>query len=569
VTARADGSPAASLAVAAKTGAAKTGAAKTGAAKTGAAQARSGPGTAAPAATGTAGPIWLPVLPALVTACVVAIGITVPSYWRDEGSTVAALDRPFGALLRMLGNVDAVHGTYYVVMWPLARLMGTGELVLRTPSLLAMAVAAGLVTAIGRRIASPVVGVAAGLVFAISPMVTEYGQMARSYAMVTLAAAITSYVLVRIFEDDSKRARWVWYGLGMAVLGALNIFALLLIPAHAVTMLLRYRGRAGEARRATFLRWLVAAGAAFVIDSPLINLSYHQRIQIAWVPPPNLESVGNVLDLLGPPWMTVAILATILAGGTVSLVGAVRARNRKAAGQVPAGAADTAAGAGAGAGVGWGPICSLCVPWLVLPPAVLLIASAVAKPVYTDRYILFCMPAFALLVGAGLVGLLRLPGPRAVGWVAALTAFVVMATLGYNLQVYYRQPAGHADNIRQADQIIAANARPGDELIYNWPLFMSISAAYPDGLGRLPDPQVKEAAIPSGTLAGTTVSHAVLLQRLAHVRRLWVIEVNGNPPETKLLAGLPLHLVWTWQTSDIWLNLYVRTPAPGHSQHAR
>jgi mannosyltransferase len=556
VTAQTGSSPAASLAVTAS-------------------KAGPGPSALTPEATRTApGPIWVPLLPAIVTACVVAIGITVPSYWRDEGSTVAALDRPFGALLRMLGNVDAVHGTYYVVMWPLARLLGTSELVLRTPSLLAMAVAAGVLTAIGRRLASPLVGLAAGLVFAISPMVTEYGQMARSYAMVTLAAAVTSYVLVRILTDDSKRLRWVWYGLGLAVLGALNIFALLLIPAHAVTMLLRYRGRPRGARRAAFACWLVAAGAAFVVDTPLINLSYHQRIQIAWVPPPNLESVGNVLDLLGPPWMTVAILATVLAGGTASLIGARRARVRAAAAAVQEKAVkekpvQQEAGQQKAGGVGWGPICALCVPWLVLPPAVLLIASALAEPVYTDRYILFCLPAYALIVGAALVGLIRLPGPRAVGLAVALTAFVVIATLGYSLQVYYRQPSGHADDIRQADQIIAASARPGDELIYNWPLFMSISDAYSGGLSRLPDPQIKEAAIPSGTLAGTTVSRAVLRQRLAHVKRLWIIEVNGNPPETKLLQGLPLHLVWTWQTSDIWLDLYVRVPAPGHSQHAR
>ena len=60
---------------------------------------------------------------------------------------MVAVQRPFGQLLRMLGNIDAVHGAYYVMMWVVVRLGGTGELVTRLPSALAMAGAA----AAGRR----------------------------------------------------------------------------------------------------------------------------------------------------------------------------------------------------------------------------------------------------------------------------------------------------------------------------------------------------------------------------------------------------------------------------------
>lgn len=42
----------------------------------------------------------------------------------------------------------------------------------------------------------------------------------------------------------------------------------------------------------------------------------------------------------------------------------------------------------------------LAVPWLVLPPLTLLAGSEV-KPVYSFRYITFCLPAVALLAGAG------------------------------------------------------------------------------------------------------------------------------------------------------------------------
>jgi mannosyltransferase len=503
------------------------------------------------AAGEAARPGWLPLLPAAVTAVVVAIGLTVPSYWRDEGATVAAVDRPLGALVRMLGNVDAVHGAYYLLLWPVAQLFGTGEVALRLPSLLAMAVAAGLITATGRRLASPTVGLLGGLIFALSPTVSEFGQMARSYGLVTMAAALASYALVRLLEQDASRARWLWYAVSLTVLGLLNIFALLLIPAHGITMLLRYRTRSADgARRIALRRWLIAAAAALVINLPLINLASHQRAQIMWVPPFSPSEIGNAADLLGPPWMTAGLALVLLAAGVLALV-------RRRAGNGGAGAS----GPGRPARTGWGAVSALSLPWLIVPPLVLMVATVVYVPVYTQRYILFCMPAAALMTAVAIGELARVPRRRVTGWVAA-TALLAVVALGFSLQVQYRQPGGHADDIREADAIIAAAARPGDVLAYRWPVFMPISAAYPYGMGRLPDIMVGRAAIPSGTLAGTPASLAVMRQRIRHAKRFWLVQVSGITPEPRLLDGLHMRLVWTWNTSDMWLQLYAHGPVP-------
>jgi mannosyltransferase len=507
---------------------------------------------AAPVADGSATrSIWLPALPVAVTAVVVAIGLAVPSYWRDEAATVAAVHRPLGALVRMLGNVDAVHGTYYLLLWPVAQLFGTGEAALRTPSLLAMAVAAGLVTATGRRIASPAVGMLGGLIFAVSPTVSEFGQMARSYALVTMMAALASYALVRLLEQDSSRIRCLWYAVSLTVLGALNIFALLLIPAHGITMLLRYRTRsAAGARRLALRRWLIATGAALAINLPLIDLASHQRQQVMWLPDFTPSEIGNAADQLGGPWMTAGLALVLVAGGILALT-------RRRAGNGGSGASGPDR-----PGTGWGAVSALCVPWLVVPPLVLLVATVVFTPVYDQRYILFCMPAAALMAAVAIGELARVPGSRVTGWVVAATAIVLVAALGFTLQVQYRQPWGHADDIRAADSIIAATARPGDVLAYRWPVFMPISDAYANGLGRLPDIQVGRAAIPSGTLAGTPASLAAMRQRIRRARRFWLVQVSEITPDPRLLDGLDMHMVWTWQVSDMWLQLYVHGPAP-------
>src|SRR5580658_8341540 len=119
------------------------------------------------------GPVWAMVLPPLVALVLSLWDITTPSFWRDEAATIAADKRPFGDMIRMLGHVDAVHGAYYIMMWPLLHLFGAGEFIMRLPSALAAGVIAAFVAAIGRRVVSPWAGLATGLLFAVLPVASR------------------------------------------------------------------------------------------------------------------------------------------------------------------------------------------------------------------------------------------------------------------------------------------------------------------------------------------------------------------------------------------------------------
>ncbi|HKB29740.1 MAG TPA: glycosyltransferase family 39 protein, partial [Streptosporangiaceae bacterium] len=153
------------------------------------------------ARTGTGGrslwPVWMPIVPALVTLAVTLWRIGAASFWRDEAATLTAARRQLPEMIRMFARVDAVHGAYYLVIWPLAHLFGTSEFVMRLPSAIAMAAAAFGTAVIGRRLGSPQTGLLAGLVFAALPMTSRFGQEARSYAMVTAVAVLASYLLLR------------------------------------------------------------------------------------------------------------------------------------------------------------------------------------------------------------------------------------------------------------------------------------------------------------------------------------------------------------------------------------
>ena len=177
---------------------------------------------------------WL-AAPPTVTLIVGLWGVTARPYWGDEIDTVSAVSRSLPQLARLLGHVDAVHGLYYLLLWPVARVVGTGELALRLPSVAAMAAAAFGVTVIGRTLRSARAGVCAGLVFAALPIVTQQAHDARPYAMVTAAAVLASYLLLRAVADP-RPARWACYGLSLALVGYLELLALLVVAAHAVTL---------------------------------------------------------------------------------------------------------------------------------------------------------------------------------------------------------------------------------------------------------------------------------------------------------------------------------------------
>lgn len=488
-----------------------------------------------------AGPAWARWLPPALALLVSLWGITTPSFWRDEAATIAAVRRPLGDMIRMLGNVDAVHAAYYLMIWPIEHLLGPGALVLRLPSAVAVAVGAAAVAATGRRLISPWAGLAAGLLYAVLPVTSRYGQEARSYAMVMAVAAIASYLLVRALgAEQPRQRRWLaGYGASIAALGILNIFGLLLIPAHAVMMgLFCRRDFRDPAIKRVAVGWLAAVAAGVIVASPLLVLGWLQRGQIAWLGVNTSTSGLNTLfSLSGSYLVTTTVLAVIV----VALVLASETSREKRQAAWP------------------GRLAQLSVPWLVVPPLVLFVASQV-QPVYTARYILICIPALALIGGAAIASYSRIAG--------AITLAVVLVA-GATSQVGQRTTAGHYDDILALDQIVAANARPGDVVLYTNPNAESFGAAYSYGLGKLPNIALKQGPIPSGTLAGTTASVATIRARLGNAKRVWVVEINSFTVDPQLLGlnglpvsatpimdGLPLQFSNYWHERGDYLALF-------------
>lgn len=473
---------------------------------------------------------WLAIIPALITLAVTLYRVQTPSFTRDEGATLLAVHRSFPQLVRMLGNIDVVHGEYYAVIWVVTRVAGYSALAVRFPSAVAMAVASGAVTLIGQRLVSGHAGLAAGLVTAVLPSVSFFAEDAREYAMEAGLAAVASYLLIRALDADRSRRGWlVGYGVVLAALALGNLFSLLIIPAHAVVLYAwRRRGLSRDAVRG----WLAAAIAAVVVAIPVAATAATQLHQFQWIKRPGIVAVISLAGLAGRPPLFFAALLIIMAALAVGVAGG---RSRLAR-DWPHG------------------LVALAVPWLLLPPALLLGVSFI-HPVFVFRYIAFCIPAAALLIGTALAAL---------GRIASIVALVLLVFLGVPTQASERGPLGHGYDIRGADQIVAAHERPGDALlnVRYWPMKWGggiergLESEYPFGLSRLHDISQGVAPAPSASLGGTFAPRNVVRQRLAGVSRLWVASWGGG--QIPFPDRAQFTLAGRWHVRGVWLWLYVR-----------
>ena len=516
---------------------------------------------------------WLVIgVPAVTSFVVGGYEIGGPSLWRDEAYTKDAIARPVSQIFTLLGHMDAVHGAYYLLMHVVAAALGTSATALRFPSLCAMVVATAFTAAIGRRTATlaqqanaagpgrlnvpALTGFLSGMVFATAPYMTYYAQMARSYAIVTMFATIASYLLLRAYPDG----RWRWwsaYAAAAALTGLFNLFALLIVAAHGVTLLLTdARGRDGSGLKGRGrwigrvpLRWLAACAAALIVLGPLLRVAHGQQEQIAWLTRPDFNTIKRLLeDFAGSKELLVPFALLALAG----LVTACLADD-------------------------WRPLnpAAIALPWLVVPPF-LLIAVSYVKPVYYQRYVEFCLPALAILVGAGLAGIVRLTSAASVrrlraAWLPVAVAALVVLGLAAMLvgpQGAIRQTAARPDNLRLASAIVAANEQPGDVVFYIPIDSRVLGTGYPAPFERLRDIALAGSPIASGTLTGTEItSPALLKSRFTDVRRVWVVTGASNykfpVPSTPvdqekmaLIAGAGMHIIHRWLAGEAMLTLY-------------
>jgi mannosyltransferase len=470
------------------------------------------------------------------------------SMGNDEVATRWAALLSLRELAHLLRHIDVVHGLYYLVMhWWMA--VGTSPTAMRVPSVIAMAIAAGLAAVIGRRLTrSGWAGLFAGLIMALTPSITFYAQTARSYAMVLAGVLAATLALLHALDAEKAGASkvairwWLAYGALVTLCGYLNEMALLVLAAHAVTVLLARPGTR------TVRRWAAAAAGGAALVLPLLALSVRQHAAVSWIARPDLASVRTLFrDYFGPGTAASAILLACAIIAVLPPPEAWRRATRAGAAPAPA-AADPGTGPAAPRSSGRVTLTSVAVPLLVVPGSLLLLESLIAPPLYVDRYVLYGEAGAALLAGAGVYRLGRWLADNArrgfLTWVPGVAVCVLALVLQLGPQHFIRTPESRQYDFGGPSRYIAARAQPGDGVLFSDTLFRKAELGYPGDFRKVTDFAVAVTPMQAGDFRGTDKPFSLTRPLMLGYRRIWVIGARPSkaPPglfrqESAVLEG--------------------------------
>lgn len=430
----------------------------------------------------------------MVGAAVSLAGAARPSFWYDEAATIsAAYSRSLRELWQMLGDVDAVHGLYYLLMHGWFAVFPPTEFWSRALSGLAVGGAAAGVVVLGKQLSSRTVGVTAGVLLAILPRATWAGIEARPYALSMMLAV---WVAVALVFACRRLVWWAWavYGTLLAVSILLEVYLALLVLAHVVFVL--------GFRRAVLVPFGIAAAVVVAATAPFVLVVAGQAQQISWITPIGSRTVEDVAVQQyfdrNPYFAALAALVMVAAVAVWLRRGRMGSDEREAV--------------------------VLAVAWLVIPTTLIVTWSAIADPLYTPRYLSFTAPAMALLLGVCIAALSH----SAWVTVAVVALFGVVAAPTY-VAVQRGAYAKYGMDYSQAADLIGSKAAVGDCLFVNDTVtfhpapLRPLLAARPDAYSRLVDVSLWQRAAERRNVFDTNLIPQASVGPLERCATVWIL----------------------------------------------
>jgi hypothetical protein len=393
--------------------------------------------------------------------------------WLDEATSIWQAQMPLSQLLETLRTTDVHPPLHHLVLWVTVRVLGTGELAVRMPSLLAATALIPLLYAAGRDIYDRRAGLAAAALVTVAPFTVWYAQEARMYALFMLFALLSVWMQVRILRGGTWRD-WAGFTLSAAALVATQYFGLVLVAVQQLgfAVALGSRQQRGPAKA-----WLVSGAALALLLAPVLDFGHAQFAAnetagkgFQQVP----SQTGGALGDAGAPPGPYAALTNLVwavfgyhSNGTMrslvalwpllllvalALLGRGRSRHTL-----------------------------LLVAAAVLPAAVLFGLGQLKPFVFEARYFIGAVPLVLLLIGRALTSW----SPRRSTQVAA--GAVAVGLLGAGLadqQLNGDNPRVY--DFRGALTDIAENAGPRDVVVYSPPYLSHVVAYYAKGVDARP-----------------------------------------------------------------------------------
>lgn len=445
------------------------------------------------------------------------------SLWNDEGNSYVQATRSFADIAANAARDIHPPGYYWLLaLW--SALTGNSEFSLRSLSAFASILTVAFTYAIGKRIFSPLAGLAAALFVALNTFSIYYAQEARMYALLALWSAASMWALAGFVQSSSVGAArrgaptgTVKWALALALFNTAGLWTQY---AYPFVML---------AQGVAFVVWIVPniagaqrpTGISVGHDAPLQNrtrlLIYYIAanlltiaLYLPWLPTaiervtswPNTGEPTPFNAVLGMilGWFTLGITYSVSDGSWVAvglflLVFGLRARRKTWQ---------------------WG---ILPFAWTALPVAVFL-----ALGLFRESNLKFLLPSqigFALLMGRGVWALWTLDIParpalaKNVPKLAAVAGFLgIFATLWAGLTPLYRD-FQRAD-YRGIASSISMNLQPDDAIILDAPNQEEVFRYYYRGAAPV-------YPLPPGLGGNDDETRQLVRQVIANHRRIFVL----------------------------------------------
>jgi uncharacterized membrane protein len=195
-------------------------------------------------------------------------------------TSLSLAPRYFSQRLVAVLRTDTQAPLYYFLLNLWLHLFGTSETALRSLSLVVSVAAIPVLFVLGRRLASPDVGVVSALIGAVAPYQMAFGQYARPYALFLLLALLSTYAALRLTQGGNRWPDLLGYA-GTAVAGLYTHYLFVwTIVFHWMLVVPSRRHDAGFLRR-----WLViqiGIGAALLpwVPSLLAQLRWSREADL-------------------------------------------------------------------------------------------------------------------------------------------------------------------------------------------------------------------------------------------------------------------------------------------------
>lgn len=341
----------------------------------------------------------------LVAAIVVGAALRLTylggkSIWLDEAFSIALASTSWPRFAHMIRTQEANMALYYFLLRGWLHL-GRDEATVRLLSAVAGILTIPVVYALGSRLFDRRVGLVAASVLAIDPMQLWASQEARGYSLAVFLCTCSTWGFVhlvggspvemrRVGSDrparDAERVPlafwWVLYTFASALGLYAHFYTGFVLLAQWLSLVARPRAGRGEGW------WGPLLGSAAGVAVLLVPLA----LFFLRGPHGNIQWLGDAIRTGIPR----TIRAVFTVGGFISIIGywsmiiAV----------VIAGA--FAVRAARGPSDRWGRLLALL--WVATPIVIPLVVSILLKPVLDPRYLVVCIPGFALTAAALVAG---------------------------------------------------------------------------------------------------------------------------------------------------------------------